>query len=946
MTRTLRLAAHLLLGAGLLAVALGPVRGQDNGKKDKDKKDLPRGVLPGDEYRQYFRQPRTVTDLWAALQFEREVGRYELAALHLHSLIVMRDQALPGEKADDFDKRKPQYESDLIKLHDQVGMEALLRLRQLPEWKRVAELPEFKKKDKPEERIDPVKDSDELVNRVIAAVKAQRENAVRIKMLAESLLKTPPEHDYALQELTLSGAAAIPPLLLELRRDQKPEERQILVDAMVRLSPETIPPLLAALDSEDAGLQGDVIDVLRRRGAIEATPYLWYLAGGPDVAPSVQRRALETLSAFLNKPISSLPSPRSMLTREAERYYRHEVTFATPQAIVVWRWDPKAGTVVAGWPEARTVPASRAELYYGLHFARRALAIDPTYEPAQVVLLSLSLEKAAEEQKDLTQIPPQLRELLTTVRPDLVLAVLDRALEDQRPLVILGAVRALGELGEIKATRPSANKGPALVRALHYPDQRVRFAAAVALTRIPLPPVSPAAADRPGGPRPPEAVAAGEVVDVLRRAVASQPAQGKARVMIGYVDNQLAAQVANRIEKFGFDVVRVDTGRAVLRRLRDAADVDILLLDIDLPDPGFPYLLSQIRAMPQGKRLPVALTIDVRPGALPRALEDQLRYAHEVTRKAELNLEVLFPTFEGAEMKRIGDDRLRAKKSLELSAKLPPSNDRKDREEVLRQAMAREDVLLDAQADRQRAASQVREDSLRRFLERDPFTSLYPEALTLDVEGLRQVLRAGTEETKLTEAEQKAYANEAVKLLGRMARGELPGYDIRPAEKDVLAALLENRLSEEAAGAALAVVGRMPTLQAQSALEEVLLKPAYPARVRLEAAEELVRHLQRYHALLSAEQVQVLVKAFDQEKDPALRARMGLVVGVLSPDPRRTGELLRDFNPSPRFTPGQAEGRQAEGRQAEGRGQVISGEASGVATSPPLPFDKVTRVTR
>ena len=55
MTRTLRLAAHLLLGAGLLAVALDPVRAQDDGKKDKDKKDV-RRVLPGDEYRQAVRR--------------------------------------------------------------------------------------------------------------------------------------------------------------------------------------------------------------------------------------------------------------------------------------------------------------------------------------------------------------------------------------------------------------------------------------------------------------------------------------------------------------------------------------------------------------------------------------------------------------------------------------------------------------------------------------------------------------------------------------------------------------------------------------------------------------------------------------------------------------------------------------------------------------------------
>ena len=29
-----------------------------------------------------------------------------------------------------------------------------------------------------------------------------------------------------------------------------------------------------------------------------------------------------------------------MLTREAERYYRHEVTFADPNNILIWHWDP------------------------------------------------------------------------------------------------------------------------------------------------------------------------------------------------------------------------------------------------------------------------------------------------------------------------------------------------------------------------------------------------------------------------------------------------------------------------------------------------------------------------------------------------------------------------------------------------------------------------------
>ena len=64
--------------------------------------------------------------------------------------------------------------------------------------------------------------------------------------------------------------------------------------------------------------------------------------------------------------------------------------------MVVWRWDDKAKQLVKGLPGRPSVTPSQAEEYYGLHFARQALDIDPAYARAQQVLLSLVLEKAAE----------------------------------------------------------------------------------------------------------------------------------------------------------------------------------------------------------------------------------------------------------------------------------------------------------------------------------------------------------------------------------------------------------------------------------------------------------------------------------------------------------------------------------------------------------------------
>src|SRR5262249_31522427 len=151
-----------------------------------------------------------------------------------------------------------------------------------------------------------------------------------------------------------------------------------------------------------------------------------------------------------------------------------------PDKTPVWRWEDKALVETQ-------VPATKAEEYFGLRFARQALEIDPAYVPAQVVFLSLALEKAYEQaggvDRPLASLP-EVRELLTTVSPDLVYAVLERGLKDRRLPVILGAVVALGDLQDVGAV--GAGQGTsALIQALYYPDRRVQFAAAETLLRIP-----------------------------------------------------------------------------------------------------------------------------------------------------------------------------------------------------------------------------------------------------------------------------------------------------------------------------------------------------------------------------------------------------------------------------------------------------------------------------
>ena len=153
-------------------------------------------------------------------------------------------------------------------------------------------------------------------------------------------------------------------------------------------------PCTPSLDSDIPILQLDILDVLRKRGAVGAVPYLWRLTG-PDQPENVRRRATRVLADFLDVDPTNLPPAPLALTRLAERYYEHKVPFANPKEVTVWRWDPTAKQLVRGWPGAETVTQEQAEEYYGTRFAKEALALDPTYAPAQNVLLSLTLEKGA-----------------------------------------------------------------------------------------------------------------------------------------------------------------------------------------------------------------------------------------------------------------------------------------------------------------------------------------------------------------------------------------------------------------------------------------------------------------------------------------------------------------------------------------------------------------------
>jgi CheY-like chemotaxis protein len=291
------------------------------------------------------------------------------------------------------------------------------------------------------------------------------------------------------------------------------------------------------------------------------------------------------------------------------------------------------------------------------------------------------------------------------------------------------------------------------------------------------------------------------IVEIFGRAAAANPAR---KVIVGDFIADRGNQVAQTLEKMGYQTIVVPTGRELLRRLGKAADIDLVLVDSGIPDPPLPYLLAELRADVNYGLVPVFVTMAPdRAGKLP--LEARLL------------------------------DLVRGYRNVWV------------------------------------IATALEEKTLKEEITRNLAGSMAPP---------------------LTEEERKGNAALAVLWLRRMAQGELPGYDVRPAEEGILAATR----SPELAPLAIEAAGGIPTRQAQRSLADVVLGNAR-SELRSEAAIELARHVRQNGLLLEPPLVRGVEELHQTTKDAKLRGAVALVLGSFDPSAHVTGTRLEKYHP-------------------------------------------------
>jgi CheY-like chemotaxis protein len=807
---------RLLLSAVVLGALTPGAWAQDliQGEKEKKgdtKQAATKKVLEKaqEEYRTLFKEPKTALEYWAALSFEVQVGKFDVAAYHLDKLLSQ-----PEKERDD----------DLLKIEDVEGLNTFLRLREVNEWSKQEELNKEAKQN-----------VEKLINTVLAAVEKKLSDQQRIAKYIKGMIEPEPDipevRAFSLIQVKRSGYFAAP-LLAEALRNTSGQKLNRLKRYLLELNRDILPPMLELLrardvqDAADIDFRVNLLWLFKERQEKRAIPYLWNLSASPKYPAVLRERAKDTLAYFLGTEADRLVPAKVALTQLAENYYQYKVRLPDTSEVAeldnpakmlvmpgykLWPLDDK-GSITEKW---ETLKPDQARMGFGIRYASQALELDKGYLPAQIVYLALRLEEQFQARpydgqldKLLTETrPAALQQLLGKIDIELLSSVLERAMAEHNYAVILPLVDALGERGEVRSALATSTGAPGLlIKALYYPDSRVQYAAARAMLRL------------PSSPAP---VASARIVDILGRFLRTTPAP---KVLFVYAKDQRATELRKAAKDAMYEAEFAANAKDALKLLHKSADYNAIVLDAGVPDAELPFALTELRADSDAGLLPLlVVATDNKKADLTLAAE---RFKNTF----------ILPSFfvaKGEDFKRELDDAIKFAAAPESVRKAP--------------------------ADMQ------------------PW--------------LRYTVRRAKGQP-LSEAERQRFAGDALGWFALMASGELTGYDLKPAQDALLAAVI----NKERAAQALRVLARFPGSEMQQWLAGVLFD-AEKQPLHAIAAKELNRHIQKHGLVLTKDQVGRL-RDMEQRMDiaPEVRVELAILVGTMRGTAQQTGSRLLGYS--------------------------------------------------
>jgi CheY-like chemotaxis protein len=186
------------------------------------------------------------------------------------------------------------------------------------------------------------------------------------------------------------------------------------------------------------------------------------------------------------------------------------------------------------------------------------------------------------------------------------------------------------------------------------------------------------------------------------------------------------------------------------------------------------------------------------------------------------------------------------------------------------------------------------EARLGRALRNYPGVKIIPEPFTrLELASDLQAVTADPAQAPRNPAEKLAAQRAAAEWLRKMAIGDLPGYDVKAAEKELIDALR----ADDLAAAAIDAVARFPSAEAQQALLTLAITPGRPLPLRIRAADAAIVHIQGNGKLIPKTLTGPLAEIAGTEPDLLLRGKLLTLKGMLAFNQDDYVNQLRTYNP-------------------------------------------------
>lgn len=288
--------------------------------------------------------------------------------------------------------------------------------------------------------------------------------------------------------LRQAGQFAAPYLLEALMNPQQQRLHPYVRTAMVQVGEPLVYPLSVALGHLDPALQRQVGQILGQIGYARALPYLKELLDTGKLDAETARAlqsAFNSIAAAAGQ--ASQVSADQLFLRLGQDFYQAESRGlplpgydAQTERGVVWQYAPDTGLV------AVPVPAAVFGDVLAMDAARRALLLNPNLDAALSLWLGANLRREnrlPEGQSDPTyRLPNPASFYAMMAGPPRQQDVLAMALADRDSDLARDAIAALAATAGTFQMVQSGQAAQPLLEALSYPDRRVRFDAALALT--------------------------------------------------------------------------------------------------------------------------------------------------------------------------------------------------------------------------------------------------------------------------------------------------------------------------------------------------------------------------------------------------------------------------------------------------------------------------------